>query len=107
MANFNCSAKWPDWGTPHVHAESVRSLGRLAEICNQLQEQKDVLQAEVKMLREDLHRVLLTLTERTQRAVKLQAKHETLCSKTIGVEGIDEARSEVQLISFIYSSHRW
>jgi len=64
-----------------------------------VQELKDVLQAELKMLREDLHRVLLTLTERTQRAAKLEAKHETLCSKSVGVEGIDEARSEVQHIS--------
>ncbi|BDA41482.1 Coiled-coil domain-containing protein 39 [Coccomyxa sp. Obi] len=56
--------------------------------------QKDVLQAELKMLREDVHQAMLELTERTQRASKLQAKYETLCSKSVGVEGADEARSQ-------------
>ncbi|CAL8461790.1 g1321 [Coccomyxa elongata] len=56
--------------------------------------QKDVLQAELKMLREDVHQAMLELTERTQRASKLQAKYEILCSKSVGVEGADEARSQ-------------
>ncbi len=48
------------------------------------------------MLREDVHQAMLKLTERMQRASKLQAKYETLCSKSVGVEGADEARSQVR-----------
>lgn len=65
-------------------------------ICMSSQAQRDVLQAELKMLREDVHLAMLELTERTQRASKLQAKYETLCSKSVGVEGAGEARSQVR-----------
>jgi hypothetical protein len=67
-----------------------------------MQDQKDCLQAELKMMREDLHKIMLELTERIKRASKLQAKYETQCSKRIGVEGADEARSQVKGISFAF-----
>lgn len=63
------------------------------------QAERDVLQAELKMLRDDVHQAMLELTERTQRASKLQAKYETLCSKSVGAEGIDEVRSQVTLFA--------
>ena len=67
-----------------------------------MQDWKDCLQAELKMMREDLHKIMLELTERTKRASKLQAKYETQCSKRIGVESADEARSQVKGISFAF-----
>ncbi len=68
-----------------------------------MQEEKDCLQAELKMMREDLHRIMLELTERRQRASKLQAKYETQCSKSIGAEGADESRSQVNDIQCDHS----
>ncbi len=48
---------------------------------------KETLQAELKMVREDIHRVTLELTERQQRVDKLHAKHDVLVSRNATPDG--------------------
>ena len=48
---------------------------------------KETLQAELKMVREDLHRVTLELTERQQRVQKLHAKHDVMVSRNATPDG--------------------
>ena len=54
----------------------------------------EVLQAELKLVREDLHRVALELRARTHRAASLHAKHETIIAKH-GCNAEDAERSQV------------
>ncbi len=54
---------------------------------------KETLQAELKMVREDIHRVTLELTERQQRVDKLHAKHDVLVSRNATPDG--EVHSQV------------
>ena len=55
---------------------------------------KETLQAELKMVREDLHRVTLELTERQQRVQKLHAKHDVMVSRNATTDG--EIHTQVQ-----------
>ena len=48
---------------------------------------KETLQAELKMVREDIHRVTLELTESQQRVDKLHAKHDVLVSRNATPDG--------------------
>lgn len=48
---------------------------------------KETLQAELKMVKEDIHRVTLELTERQQRVDKLHAKHDVLVSRNDTPDG--------------------
>ena len=48
---------------------------------------KETLQAELKMVREDIHRVTLELSERQQRVDKLHAKHDVLVSRNATPDG--------------------
>lgn len=52
-----------------------------------MQMHKETLQAELKMVREDIHRVTLELTERQQRVDKLHAKHDVLISRNATPDG--------------------
>ena len=54
----------------------------------------EVLHAELKLVREDLHRVACELTSRSQRVATLQAKHETLIAKH-GADAGEDGRSQV------------
>ncbi|EIE25223.1 hypothetical protein COCSUDRAFT_61461 [Coccomyxa subellipsoidea C-169] len=81
-----------------VEHERAQLQESLEERRSAMAEEKDCLQAELKMMREDLHRIMLELTERRQRASKLQAKYETQCSKSIGAEGADESRSQAYYV---------
>lgn len=56
---------------------------------------KEALQAELKLVREDLHRVSLELGERTQRAEKLHAKFDIIAGSQTGPDG--EVHSQVSL----------
>ena len=80
---------------PRLHDSMLMQISLETVLPMSSQAEKDILQAELKMLRGDVHQAMLELTERTQRASKLQAKYETVCSKSVGVEGADEARSQV------------
>ena len=57
---------------------------------------KETLQAELKMVREDIHRLTLELTERQQRVDKLHAKHDVLVSRDATPDG--EVHSQVSAI---------
>lgn len=59
-----------------------------------LQVHKESLQAELKMVREDIHRVTLELTQHQQRVDKLHAKHDVLVSRNATPDG--EVHSQVQ-----------
>ena len=59
-----------------------------------MQVDKDVLLAELKLLRGGLHKAALDATERQQRAAKLRAKHDTLSSKRVGADGFQEPKSQ-------------
>lgn len=48
---------------------------------------KESLQAELKMVKEDIHRVTLELTERQQRVDKLHAKHDVIVSRNATPDG--------------------
>ena len=60
-----------------------------------MQMHKETLQAELKMVKEDIHRVTLELTERQQRVDKLHAKHDVLVSRNATPDG--EVHSQVRL----------
>ncbi len=60
---------------------------------------KETLQAELKMVREDIHRVTLELTERQQRVDKLHAKHDVLVSRNATPDG--EVHSQVSAWSVL------
>ena len=62
---------------------------------------KETLQAELKMVREDIHRVTLELTERQQRVDKLHAKHDVLVSRNATPDG--EVHTQVRLRSSVCS----
>lgn len=62
---------------------------------------KETLQAELKMVREDIHRVTLELTERQQRVEKLHAKHDVLVSRNATPDG--EVHTQVCLRTNICS----
>ena len=59
-----------------------------------VQVHKESLQAELKMVREDIHRVTLELTQHQQRVDKLHAKHDVLVSRNATPDG--EVHSQVQ-----------
>lgn len=59
-----------------------------------LQLHKESLQAELKMVREDIHRVTLELTQHQQRVDKLHAKHDVLVSRNATPDG--QVHSQVQ-----------
>ena len=59
-----------------------------------LQVHKESLQAELKMVREDIHRVTLELTQHQQRVDKLHAKHDVLVSRNATPDG--EVHSQVR-----------
>lgn len=63
--------------------------------CLDAQLHKEALQAELKLVREDLHRVSLELGERTQRAEKLHAKFDIIAGSQTGPDG--EVHSQVSL----------
>ena len=67
-----------------------------------MQMHKETLQAELKMVREDIHRVTLELTERQQRVEKLHAKHDVLVSRNATPDG--EVHSQVRLLHYHYSA---
>ena len=52
-----------------------------------VQMHKETLQAELKLVKEDIHRVTLELTERQQRVEKLHAKHDVLVSRNATPDG--------------------
>ena len=56
----------------------------------------EVLQSELKLVREDLHRVAMELQARSGRVTTLQAKHGTLLTKH-GADALEEGRSQVRL----------
>lgn len=59
-----------------------------------VQVHKEGLQAELKMVREDIHRVTLELTHHQQRVDKLHAKHDVLVSRNATPDG--EVHSQVR-----------
>ena len=59
---------------------------------------KETLQAELKMVKEDIHRVTLELTERQQRVDKLHSKHDVLTSRNATPDG--EVHSQVRLLPY-------
>lgn len=59
-----------------------------------LQVHKESLQAELKMVREDIHRVTLELTQHQQRVDKLHAKHDVLLSRNATPDG--QVHTQVQ-----------
>ena len=59
-----------------------------------VQVHKEGLQAELKMVREDIHRVTLELTQHQQRVDKLHAKHDVLVSRNATPDG--EIHSQVR-----------
>lgn len=61
--------------------------------CVSVQVHKEGLQAELKMVREDIHRVTLELTQHQQRVDKLHAKHDVLVSRNATPDG--EVHSQV------------
>ena len=64
---------------------------------------KETLQAELKMVREDLHRVTLELTERQQRVEKLHAKHDVLVSRNATPDG----QVHTQVAPLLYCCYHW
>ena len=62
-----------------------------------MQVHKETMQAELKMVREDIHRVTLELTEHQQRVEKLHAKHDVLVSRNATPDG--EIHSQVNLMA--------
>lgn len=64
---------------------------------------KETLQAELKMVKDDIHRVTLELTERQQRVEKLHTKHDVLVSRNATPDG--EVHSQVTLLFEILLSH--
>lgn len=54
----------------------------------------EVLHAELKLTREDLHRVACELKGRAQRVATLRAKHDTLLAKH-GADAEEESQSQV------------
>ncbi|KAK9843212.1 hypothetical protein WJX74_008779 [Apatococcus lobatus] len=68
------------------HRKSQLRLG-MEERLHQIQLHKEALQAELKLVREDLHRVSLELGERTQRAEKLHAKFDIIAGSQTGPDG--------------------
>ena len=54
----------------------------------------EVLRAELKLVREDLHRVACELKGRAQRVATLRSKHDTLLAKH-GADAEEEGRSQV------------
>ncbi|PNH02795.1 Coiled-coil domain-containing protein 39 [Tetrabaena socialis] len=76
----------------NAHADEVFSLeNRKAQLALSMEERKqevavhrDGLRAELRLLREDVHRITLELKERLLRCEKLQAKFEILSSKHRG-----------------------
>lgn len=59
-----------------------------------VQVHKEGLQAELKMVRDDIHRVTLELTQHQQRVDKLHAKHDVLVSRNATPDG--EVHSQVR-----------
>ena len=68
----------------------------MAACVSMIQVKKDVLGAELKMLREEGHRASLELGERQQSAQKLAGKHAMLCSQIVGADGFDCAEERSQ-----------
>ena len=76
----------------HHHASKhVKEQGKQVV---EVQVHKESLQAELKMVREDIHRVTLELTQHQQRVDKLHAKHDVLVSRNATPDG--EVQSQVQ-----------
>ncbi len=81
-----------------MHADEVFSLENrkfqlkmsMDERREEITVHRDGLRTELKLLREDVHRITLELKERMLRVEKLQNKYETISSKTRGSEGSDE-----------------
>ena len=59
----------------------------------QVQASMEVLQAELKLVRDDLHRVACELRTRTHRAASLRAKHDTIIAKH-GANAEDAERTQ-------------
>lgn len=59
---------------------------------------RDGLRTELKLLREDLHRITLELKERMMKVEKLQAKYETISSKHRGTEEDGDQRSQAYYV---------
>lgn len=66
---------------------------------------KESLQAELKMVREDIHRVTLELTQHQQRVDKLHAKHDVLVSRNATPDG--QVHSQVQPHNQCMAADAW
>ena len=62
-----------------------------------LQVHREALQAELKMIRDDLHRVVLELTERQQRVDRLHAKWDTIAGGHKGEDGEEHSQASQSL----------
>ena len=62
-----------------------------------LQVHREALQAELKMIRDDLHRVVLELTERQQRVDRLHAKWDVIAGGHKGEDGEEHSQASHNL----------
>ena len=81
-------------GQLRVHFHTIKHEKEQAKQVVVLQVHKESLQAELKMVREDIHRVTLELTQHQQRVDKLHAKHDVLVSRNATPDG--EVHSQVR-----------
>lgn len=87
-----------------AHADEVFSLeNRKAQLAMSMAERKaevevhrDGLRTELRLLREDVHRITLELKERLLKVEKLQAKYETISSKHRGAGDSEDAEQHSQ-----------
>jgi hypothetical protein len=57
------------------------------------------MRTELKLIREDIHRITLELNERVLKVEKLQNKYETINSKNHGTEDGEEPKSQAYYVS--------
>lgn len=89
-----------------MHADEVFSLenrkfqlkASIEERKQEIEVHRDGLRTELKLLREDVHRITLELKERVMKAEKLQSKFETISSKHRGSEADGEQRSQAYFV---------
>ncbi|GFR48534.1 hypothetical protein Agub_g10430 [Astrephomene gubernaculifera] len=87
-----------------AHADEVFSLeNRKAQLALSMEERKqevevhrDGLRAELRLLREDVHRITLELKERLLRCEKLRAKFEIVSAKNRGASEDDDGEERTQ-----------
>ena len=59
---------------------------------------RDGLRTELKLIREDVHRITLELKERILKVEKLQNKYECISSKSRGVDDGEEPKSQAYYV---------